>query len=173
MWHRGHDVVNREDALPIIGSIIVLSGLWILLSGHLETFYLTLGAASVALSSWLWWRAGLADEDTLSWRHVPRLLIYQAWLLKEIARANWAVMREILRPRLAISPVVLQVSASQPDDLGRVIFANSITLTPGTTALEVDAQGVLVHALTAAGAAALADGSLDARVSAIYGAHRC
>jgi len=159
--------------LPIIGSLIVLSSLWILLSGHFEAFYLGLGAVSVALSCWLWWRAGLAEQDRLSWRHVPRLLIYQVWLLKEIAYANWAVMREILRPRLAISPTVLRVPASQPDDLGRVIFANSITLTPGTIALEVDAQGVLVHALTATGAAALADGGMDARVSAIYGTRRC
>jgi multicomponent Na+:H+ antiporter subunit E len=159
--------------LPIIGLLIVLSSLWILLSGHFEAFYLSLGAVSVALSCWLWWRAGLANHDRLSWRHVPRLLIYQVWLLKEIACANWAVIREILRPRLAISPTVLRVPASQPDDLGRVIFANSITLTPGTIALEVDAQGVLVHALSATGAAALADGSLDARVSAIYGVRRC
>ncbi len=159
--------------MPIIGSLIVLSGLWMLLSGHFEAFYLSLGAVSVALSCWLWWRAGLANEDRLSWRHVPRLLIYQAWLLKEIAWANWAVMREILRPQPAISPTVLRVLASQPDDLGRVIFANSITLTPGTIALEVDAQGVLVHALTTAGAESLATGTLDARVSAIYGTSRC
>lgn len=159
--------------MRIIGSIIILSCLWMLLSGHLEAFYLSLGAGSVILSSWLWWRAGLADEDRLNWRHVPRLLVYQVWLLKEIAWANWEVMREILRPRLAISPTVLRVLASQPDDLGRVIFANSITLTPGTIALEVDAQGVLVHALTAAGAESLATGTLDARVSAIYGASRC
>ena len=38
-------------------------------------------------------------------------------------------------------------TTSQKSDIGKVIFANSITLTPGTISVHLDEKGILVHAL--------------------------
>jgi len=48
-----------------------------------------------------------------------------------------------------------------------VIYANSITLTPGTVTLDLEEGHVTVHALTREGAQALASGEMDGRVTAL------
>jgi multicomponent Na+:H+ antiporter subunit E len=47
------------------------------------------------------------------------------------------------------------------------MFANSITLTPGTVTLEVEEGSLRVHALTRAAAEGLATGEMDRRVTAV------
>ena len=51
--------------------------------------------------------------------------------------------------------------------MGLVIHANSITLTPGTIAVEAERGRFLVHALTREGAAGLAGSEMDRRCTAL------
>ena len=143
----------------------MLLALWLLLSGHYGALLVALGAASVIGSVVVAVRMGLVDGDTavvrLGWR-VPR---YWFWLLTEIARANVAVAMTILDPRPRISPTLVRLRPSQRSDLGRVIYANSITLTPGTVTLGLEQEELLVHALTSTAAADLGAGEMDRRVS--------
>ena len=97
----------------------------------------------------------------LTWR----FFTYLPWLVVEIAKANLDVVRRILPGGPTISPTLIRVRASQDSDLGRVIFANSITLTPGTVSVEVHETEILVHALSRDGAEGLAEGEMDRRVS--------
>lgn len=78
-----------------------------------------------------------------------RMFQYAGWLLREIFLSNLKVARIILDPKLPIRPVLFWAPASQTSDIGRVIFANSITLTPGTISLDITEKGdqILVHAL--------------------------
>ena len=62
---------------------------------------------------------------------------------------------------------MVQVPATQRTDVGKVIYANSITLTPGTVSVEVMDELILVHALTREAAIGLANGDMDRRVDAI------
>ena len=62
--------------------------------------------------------------------------------------ANLRVARIILTPRLPISPILVHYRASQKTDLGRAIYANSITLTPGTITTGVVGDDLEVHSLT-------------------------
>jgi len=50
-----------------------------------------------------------------------------------------------------------------------VIFANSITLTPGTVSINLWRNEIRVHALTRDAAKTLRDGEMDARVSRLEG----
>ena len=59
------------------------------------------------------------------------------------------------------------LKTSQNSNAGRVIFANSITLTPGTVSVYVEKGEVTIHALSQASANSYEDGSMDARVSAL------
>ena len=77
-----------------------------------------------------------------------RLVLYVLWLIGEIFRANVRVARIILSPRLPISPIVVPFQAHQKTDLCKVIYANSITLTPGTITTGVDGDIFRIHALT-------------------------
>ena len=83
--------------------------------------------------------------------------------------ANIDVSRRILDPKLPIRPNFIRVKASQQGDLGRVIYANSITLTPGTVSVDMEADEITVHALSYEGAAEDMSGEMDRRVSALEG----
>mgnify|MGYP000405698328 CR=1 FL=1 len=60
---------------------------------------------------------------------------------------------------------LVRVTAHQKSAVGITTYANSITLTPGTVAMEVTEHDILVHGLTRTSLAALADGEMDRRVS--------
>ena len=75
------------------------------------------------------------------------MLVYGGWLLVEIVKANLAVIRRILGPTHAIDPVMVNVTTTARTNLGKALFANSITLTPGTVTVDVDGDRLKVHAL--------------------------
>ena len=77
--------------------------------------------------------------------------------------------RVILSPGLPVRPQLIRVQATQNTDVGRAIFANSITLTPGTVSLDVRDGTILVHALDDSTAAGLSDGEMDRRVTVLEG----
>lgn len=148
----------------------VLYGLWLLLSGHYQPLLLGLGVASTIVVVLIARRMDLIDREGhpihLSWR----FLLYIPWLLWEIVKANIDIARVIVRPKMVIGPTVLRLKGTQKSELGHVIYANSITLTPGTVTIGLE-EGVLsVHALTREAAEGLKSGDMDRRVTAVEGA---
>ncbi len=152
-----------------VGLWLVLFALWLLLSGHFVPLLLTLGVLSCALVVWIAARMDVIDHEAIPLQLGLSFLGYLCWLGKEITKANIDVARIILNPTLPISPIMLRVPASQRSDVGKVIFANSITLTPGTVSVEVMDDEILVHAITKDAAEELARGEMDRRVSAVEG----
>ena len=142
---------------------------WLLLSGLFKPLLLALGLLSCVLAVWVARRMGLLQDDTIAPPQALRFLLYLPWLLVEIAKSNVDVIRRILSPDLPISPELFRLQISQQSDLGRVLFANSITLTPGTVAIQVEDHHIEVHALTTATADALRQGEMDRRVKRVEG----
>ena len=96
-------------------------------------------------------------------------LVYWPWLGLQIALSALTVSKIILTPRLPVSPVLLRVKMSQKSEVGKVTYANSITLTPGTVSVDIEGDEILVHALTQKGAAELTAGEMDRRVTRFEG----
>ena len=140
----------------MVGLLIVLTGVWLGWSGIYLPMILGFGVLSLFLTVWISKRLGAIDDEGQPIN--PKLLGYAPWLIKEIVVANIDVIKRILSPDIdkAISPTWTLVSAKQKTRLGRVLFANSITLTPGTVSVEVGDDKILVHALSQEGADALA-----------------
>jgi len=148
---------------------VVLFVLWILLSGHYEPLLLSLGAASCIFVAWIAYRMDVVDHEGLPIHLTWRAAIYWPWLLWEIVKANIDVAKIVLDPKLPISPQVFTVKASQVDDLGLAIYANSITLTPGTVSIDVKNATIQVHALTQELADGLLTGEMDRRATEMEG----
>lgn len=129
-------------------SAILVFFFWVLLSGHFEPLLLVLGAISTLLTIFLSLRMNIIDQDSFPVHHLARLLRYFVFLAKEIVLANLDVIKRILTPGASISPQVIELPAKQSSDLGKVIYANSITLTPGTVSLDLAANKLKVHALS-------------------------
>lgn len=152
-----------------IGLTAVLAGFWLILSGHFEPLLLGFGVLSCALVLAIALRMNVVDRQGQPIHLGLRAFAYIAWLLLEIAKSNIDVARRILDPRLPISPTRIRVKAGQRSVLGQVIYANSITLTPGTVSMILEDGWIDVHALTAEGAAALEAGDMDRRVTSMAG----
>ena len=145
---------------------VTLFGIWLLWSGHYTPLLVSFGAGSCLLVAWLSRRMKIADEEGVPVHLGLRpFLIYAPWLIKEIVLANIDVARRILNPKLPIAPMMIRVKASQKGDLARVIFANSITLTPGTVSVDMQGDEIAVHALTPEAAEFDETGEMDRRVS--------
>ena len=143
---------------------LFLFAIWLLLSGHYTPLLLVLGVLSSLLVVFLATRADLIDREIQPVLIKPSVLFYWLWLAREIIKSNIDVTVRILSPRLPISPTVFTVRAGQKTDLGRVTYANSITLVPGTVTMDVDEDVFTVHALTREAREDLKCGEMDRRV---------
>ena len=135
--------------------LVILGAYWLMLSGYVHNpVLLIMGGISILTVLGLSVRMKILDVETAPYLNV-KALGYFVWLFIEIIKANMAVVKAVLSPNMEISPKITKVPMQQSTDLGRVTFANSITLTPGTIAVEMCDDTILVHALlsemTAAG----------------------
>ena len=148
-----------------MGLALILSIFWLINSGHFQGLLLGLGLLSVAAVFLITRHMEVIDRE-----HVPihlsrRLLFYLPWLGREVIKSNIDVVRKIWQRTISISPTVITVRASQRSDTGKVIYANSITMTPGTVTLDVLGDVFEVHALTHEMAGDLLKGEMDRQVA--------
>jgi multicomponent Na+:H+ antiporter subunit E len=148
----------------VLSLAVFLGALWWLLSGQTKPLLLGFGVASVALVVWFSRRLEVVDHESHPVHLSAPLARFWAVLLREITVSNIEVVRAILSPRLPIQPHFLRVRTRQTTDLGKVILANSITLTPGTVTVDVQGDVLLVHALTKSSGRAVEEGQLDRAV---------
>ena len=147
--------------------LILLVTAWLLWSGLYKPLLLGLGAFSCLLTVYLSRRMGFFHDDVFAFRYGFRLVRYWGWLAKEVVRSSIEVALVVINPRLPISPQVVEIKASTKHPVDQAILANSITLTPGTLALDVHRGVIKVHTLTRGGADELLAGEMDRRVAAL------
>lgn len=120
---------------------------WLTLSGYFKPMLLVLGAISIGLVLTICLRMSILDRETSPYATIPQTLSYFTWLFVEIIKANLAVVKAVLSPNMEISPTLTKIPTPQQTDIARTMFANSITLTPGTVSVLMDDEHILVHAL--------------------------
>jgi multicomponent Na+:H+ antiporter subunit E len=141
---------------------LLLGILWWVLSGYAKPLLLAFGAFSVLFTLWLARRMDAIDHESHPIHMSLGLMRFWVRLIVEIVVSNLQVLGAILSPRPnAIQPHFLRVRVRQTSDLGKVILANAITLTPGTVSVALIGDELLVHALTRASGQAVRDGQLD------------
>ncbi len=145
---------------------VLLFVFWIGLSGHFEPLLLGFGLASVALTVFLSKRMNVIDHESYPLHLSSKLPTFFAYLFKEIIKANIDVIKRVLKLRgQSISPQLVEVPMLQKSDLGRVIYANAITLTPGTVTVELSQNTITIHALAKESAEELAEGNMAKEIS--------
>ena len=150
--------------------LFILSGTWLLLSGHTSPLLLSLGLLSVTAVVACVSRLEVLDDEGVPVHLLPGLIRYVPWLIGQVIRSNLDVARRIVSPELPIHPSVVKVDATHHTEVGRVTYANSITLTPGTISLDVSAETIEVHALTEDATNDLMSGEMARRVQRAEGA---
>lgn len=145
-----------------------LATLWLLMSGLYKPLIFSLGAISVFLTIFIIRRMDKVDDHKLGYDiGISSTAKYLLWLMAEIAKSNWAVTKIILSGKTPDSQKMFEVPVTQKSEIAQVIFANSITLTPGTVTVESEDDNFIVHALDFGDDDMEALADMDAHVTAI------
>ncbi len=119
--------------------------LWILLTASFSWQELISGlivSLAIALVSS---NIQLLDHFQLTRSAPLALLKYLYHFFIALVKANLDLARRILSPSLPLNPAVVEIQTNLKSDLGKLLLANSITLTPGTLTIDVKKQRLLVH----------------------------
>lgn len=124
---------------------------YIILAGSLDVFNLVTGfvtalIVAAVLSNTMFSINSLGS----SIKTVGRLLIYIPLLLFEIVKANLRTTYLILHPKMPIDTEIIVYDPGFESDLASTVFANSVTLTPGTLTAKINGDGFLIHTLDSA-----------------------
>jgi multicomponent Na+:H+ antiporter subunit E len=92
-------------------------------------------------------------------RKTPPALALLLNFVRKLVASNWAVLRIIIRPRLALRPGILAYHTELRTDLAKTWLANMVTLTPGTLTLFISEDGktLYIHTLDIDDPVAIAD----------------
>lgn len=127
-------------------SIAVLFLLWVLLAGSLRQDELVAGVVVAVLVTLIAGpRLAILGGVRLTPLAPVHLILYLVTFVVALIRSNLDVARRVLSPSLPIRPGVVEVQTRLQSPLGRMLLANSITLTPGTLSIDIVGDRILVH----------------------------
>lgn len=127
---------------------VLLFALWLGLSGQLNVLMMSLGLASTLVIITIAHRMDIIDQEKYPAHMTVLLLRFWLFLSREVIIANIDVLKRIFRPGKNISPQLFELPLTQKTDLSRVIYANAITMTPGTVSVSVNKETITVHSLS-------------------------
>ena len=120
---------------------LILFASWLLLVQDTSMHFLIIGVALVLVVRISAYCIGVSMPFNLG------IILYIPWLLKEIWLSAISVVKVIWSPKMSINPVFERITTMQQTEAGRVLYANSITLTPGTYTVDLGQDCLLVHSL--------------------------
>jgi multicomponent Na+:H+ antiporter subunit E len=134
---------------PSLELISVLFAFWVLLNGSLAVDVLVVGAL-VAVAIAMLFRGGLSflADARLTPASAVATFMYFGHFAAELVRANLRLAVIVLSPELPIRPGIVKVRTRLKSPMGRLLLANSISLTPGTLTIEMEGEWLYVHCVT-------------------------
>ena len=88
-------------------------------------------------------------------------LAYIVLLLREIIKANLAIIPSILTVEEEMDPIIVKFRTSLKSDFTKMLLANSITLTPGTITVALEDDEYTIHCLDTSLAAGLENSDFE------------
>ncbi|MCK5679325.1 Na(+)/H(+) antiporter subunit B [bacterium] len=160
---------RTEQFKHFILAFILLFLFWLLLSGHYDTFHVTIGVFCCLLISYssfdlLFLHIGASHTHLI----LPRLLLYIPWHFYQIVLSNIHLIKLVFSPISRLNPKIMPYQTKLDNGLALVTFANSITLTPGTITIELDEQTFYIHAIDDEAANDLLSGEMENRVEKAF-----
>lgn len=72
-------------------------------------------------------------------------IVYIIYFIWQCVKANFDVAYRVLNPSMPIKPGIVRVNLELNGSMARTILANSITMTPGTIAVDIIDDVIYVH----------------------------
>lgn len=151
---------------------VILSVFWLFLSGYIQPLMLSFGAISVTIVLLVLKRMDAVDKDPMQIGNGLHAIRYIVWLLGQIMNSSIHVTKLIWGPSNQISPALVKIKASNVSPKKHVLYANSITLTPGTLCVDLEDGEITVHALQKPSIEELKQGDMARKITAIWGENK-
>ncbi len=144
--YRQIDIKNEPKQRRFVIATVSLFIIWLLLVGTLSLSEIFVGLIVAAFTAWLSSEhLVFLDNLKLNWKTPFHVLRYLSVFGIALLRANFDMARRVLSPQLPINPALVEVQTGLKSPLGKLILANSITLTPGTLTIDIVGDHLQVH----------------------------
>lgn len=151
-----------------ISLTVLMFALWLALSGKFNILMLSLGVISTCLVAYIAYRMDSFDRERYPANMTVLLLRFWLFLVREVIISNIDVVKRIFTPGKNTSPQMFELPLTHKSDLSHVIYANAITMTPGTVSVKVNSETITVHALSKEAAEDLRSGRMAKAVPEDY-----
>lgn len=122
---------------------------WVLLNGSLAVDVLLVGAiVALFIAALFRWQFPMVTEFRGTSRAYLATFRFIGYLLKELVKSNLRLAGVVLSPSLPLHPGIVKTRTRLQSSMGRLLLANSITLTPGTLSVVLDGDWLYVHWVT-------------------------
>ena len=152
----------------------LLFGFWVLLNGCWTLEIAMIGVVvSAALYAFIVKFMDYSPKK--EWaiaRRLPRIAGYFLYLVKEVFLSAWTVIKLVWSPKLEVEPEVATFHTQVRTLPGKVVLANSITMTPGTVTVDVRDDLFLIHCLDTSFDVGKEGFEMERRVMAVEGKPR-
>ena len=143
---------------------------WLLLSGLYTPFMILLGIISSLGITLIITKMNIIEQgNSIQNLRIDQLLKYSIWLIREIIVSNLKVCLIIINPSHKVEPEIIEIEALDVSKITNTLYANSITLTPGTLTLDVDKNKMKIHTLDVVFKQSLLTQEMAKKVDAIDG----
>jgi multicomponent Na+:H+ antiporter subunit E len=131
-----------SQLLTFILAIVV----WLLLTGSFERFNILIGLLLALLVTFKF-----GETFTYNPKRFTNPMRY-LWLIYflpiffwEMIKANIDVAYRVLHPKMPINPGLVKIKTHLTSEMAKAFLANAITLTPGTTTVDIRGDEIYVH----------------------------
>lgn len=130
----------------VIIAFIILLLFWLLLNNSVAPDIIVSGIlTSLVIALLICSKCEVFSELKLTPKALAYTFIYLFVFLWELIKSNIDVALRVLSPSLPINPGIVEVKTTLKSKMGRMILADSITLTPGTFTLEMKGDTLFIH----------------------------
>lgn len=152
----------------------LLFGFWVLLNGSWTLEIALIGlVVSAALYAFIVKFMGYSPKK--EWaivRRLPRIIGYFLYLVKEVFLSAWATIKLVWSPKLVVEPEITSFHTHVRTLPGKVVLANSITMTPGTITVDMHDDLFLIHCLDTSFDVGKEGFEMERRVMAVEGTQK-
>ncbi len=142
---------------------LIFLAIWIIFNAKLDLEILLFGLAiAAALFAFACKFMDYSVQKELHlYKKLPGMIRYVCALVKEILVANLNVCHMIISQEEEVEPALAEFTGHMRTPAGRALYANAITLTPGTITVTLEDDRYVVHCLDESLADGLADSGLE------------
>jgi len=124
-----------------------------------EPLMLSFGVLSIVFTMWITDRMMKIDQERYTFFVTGSFITFLLKLSLKVVQSNYDVSLRILGLR-PVESTFINIPLPFEDEVPKVLYANAITLTPGSQSVAMSDDSILVHTISSQGAIDLANNDM-------------